>query len=132
VACKSIRDWDTLINSATLISSPPAPTPSGPSQEEIQKVIADYKAREEKKGAKPDEKEKDKNKKEDKEKEIPKPASPIPSSPGPAPAASHGKFALHRQIFEMRRDDIKRKEQGVKAREVGKGRLCLFGSEMGS
>jgi len=28
----------------------------------------------------------------------------------------------------MRRDDIKRKEQGVKAREVGKGMLRLFGS----
>jgi hypothetical protein len=125
VACKSIRDWDTLKNSATLISPPPAPTPSGPSQEEIKKVIADYKAREEKKGAKSDEK--DNDKKEDKEKEIPKPTSPIPSSPAPTPAASHRKFALHRQIFEMRRDDIKRKEQGVKAREVGKGMLRLFG-----
>jgi hypothetical protein len=90
-------------------------------------VIADYKAREEKKGVKSDEKEKDKDKKEDKEKEIPKPTSPIPSSPAPTPAASHRKFALHRQIFEMRRDDIKRKEQGVKAREVGKGMLRLFG-----
>jgi hypothetical protein len=114
-----------LTSSATLISPPPAPTPSGPSQEEIKKVIADYKAREEKKGAKSDEKEKDKDKKEDKEKEKPKPASPIPSSPAP-PSASHRKFALHRQIFEMRRDDIKRKEQGVKAREVGKGMLRLF------
>jgi hypothetical protein len=75
---------------------------------------------------KPDEKEKDKDRKEDKEKEILKPASPIPPSPAPTPAASHRKFALHRQIFEMRRDDIKRKEQGVKAREVGKGMLRLF------
>jgi len=108
-------------SSATLISPPPAP--SGPSQEEIKKVIADYKAREEKKGAKSDDK--DKDKKEDKEKEIPKPASPIPSTPAP-PSASHRKFALHRQIFEMRRDDIKRKEQGVKAREVGKVRSRLF------
>jgi len=30
----------------------------------------------------------------------------------------------------MRRDDIKRKEQGVKAREVGKGMLRLFDSVM--
>lgn len=111
-----------LTSSATLISPPPAP--SGPSQEEIKKVIADYKAREEKKGVKSDDK--DKDKKEDKEKEIPKPASPIPSTPAP-PSASHRKFALHRQIFEMRRDDIKRKEQGVKAREVGKGRSRSLG-----
>jgi hypothetical protein len=117
-----------LMNSATLISPPPAPTPSGPSQEEIKKVIADYKAREEKKGVKSDEKETDKGKKEDKKEEIPKPASPIPSTP----AASHRKFALHRQIFEMRRDDIRRKEQSVKAREVGKGMLRSFGFLMGS
>jgi hypothetical protein len=82
-------------------------------------VIADYKAREEKKSTKSEDK-------AEKEKEIPKPRTPpapVPTSPAPAagPAGTHRKFALHRQIFEMRRDDIKRKEQSVKAREVGKG-----------
>lgn len=120
------------MNSATLTSPPPAPVPSGPSQEEIKKVIADYKAREEKKGVKSDDKEKDKKDDKEKKEEIPKPASPIPSSPGPASTTTHRKFALHRQIFEMRRDDIRRKEQGVKAREVGKGMLRSFGFLMGS
>jgi hypothetical protein len=78
-------------------------------------VIAEHKAREDKK---------EKGDKEKKKPASPKPISPVPSpapAPAPAPAASHRKFALHRQIFDMRRDDIKRKEQGVKAREVGKG-----------
>jgi hypothetical protein len=84
-------------------------------------VIADYKAREEKKKATKDDKDT-----KGKESTVPAPAPipvPVPTSTPPTSAqvASHRKFALHRQIFEMRRDDIKRKEQGVKAREVGKG-----------
>jgi hypothetical protein len=118
----------TAERSATLIAPPAPPTPTGPSQEDIRKVIAEHKAREEKKASasKTDDK--------DKEKEKEKPSSPIPpSSPSPAPAPtatpSHRKFALHRQIFDMRREDIKRKEQGVKAREVGKGESIIRDSE---
>jgi hypothetical protein len=121
VDCKSnisLTLYTLLIPPSATLITPPAPTPpAGPSQEDIRKVIAEHKARE-------DKKEKG-DKERDKEKE--KPASPKPNSavptpaPAPAPAASHRKFALHRQIFDMRRDDIKRKEQGVKAREVGKG-----------
>jgi hypothetical protein len=48
----------------------------------------------------------------------PSPASPIPVS---SPPATHRKFALHRQIFDMRKNEIKRREQSVKAREVGRG-----------
>jgi hypothetical protein len=88
-------------------------------------VIEEYKAREAKKSEKDkkDDKGKGKDNVDDKE-TTPKPTTPIPTSPAPA-IASHRKFALHRQIFEMRRDDIRRKEQGVKAREVGKGMFCF-------
>lgn len=108
--------------------TPPTPAPSGPSQEDIKKVISDYKAREAKKGTG----DKDKETKVDDSREpppeplvksstsTPKPASPSPVSI-PVSAAGHRKFALHRQIFEMRQNEIKRKEMGVKAREVGKG-----------
>jgi hypothetical protein len=33
----------------------------------------------------------------------------------------HKKYALHRQIFEMRKMEMRRKEQGAKAKEVSKG-----------
>lgn len=123
--------------SATLIPAPSSiPAPSGPSQDEIRKIVAEYKAKEEKK-SKSDDKDKDKEKDkekdkgdQDKEEKKSKPTIPVPApAPVPAPtaiAAVHRKFALHRQIFDMRRDDIKRKEQGVKAREVGKGASLFF------
>lgn len=78
-------------------------------------MIADYKAKEAKKADKGKEGEKEKEKAD-----SPKPTS-IPASPASPPPATHRKFALHRQVFEMRQSEIKRKEQGVKAREVGKG-----------
>lgn len=130
------------MDSATLLTPPaaPAPTPPGPSQEDIRKVIADYKAREAKKG------DKDKAKEVDDGREPPlttsasgsasaspkpTPASPPAASVPPAPAQSHRKFALHRQIFDMRVQEIKRREQGVKAREVGKGEsLGLWRTDM--
>jgi hypothetical protein len=133
VVCKltnvsNVKSNHLIFNYSASLIQAPIPAPSGPSQEEIRKIVAEYKAREEKKSSKADEKDKDddKDKKDDKEKEKEKPTTPIPSSPSPVPAASHRKFALHRQIFEMRRDDIKRKEQGVKAREVGKGASCCL------
>jgi hypothetical protein len=73
-----------------------------------------------------DEKDKETGKGDDKDKDKAK-DSPVPTSPStpsiPVASAvpSHRKFALHRQIYDMRKNEIKRKEQGVKAREVGKG-----------
>ena len=120
-----------IVCSATLIPAPsPVPEPPGPSQDEIRKIVAEYKAKEEKR-SKSDDKDKDKEKDkedQDKEEKKSKPTVPVPA-PAPTPtavAAVHRKFALHRQIFDMRRDDIKRKEQGVKAREVGKGASFSF------
>jgi len=135
VACKIIDKYGTSRtnheHSATLIPAPASiPAPPGPSQDEIRKIVAEYKAKEEKK-SKSDAEDKDKEKdKEDKDKEKEKSKPTVPA-PAPAPAAAavaavHRKFALHRQIFDMRRDDIKRKEQGVKAREVGKGASFSF------
>lgn len=108
------------------------PAPSGPSQDEIRKIVAEYKAKEEKKSKSDDkDKDKDKDKEKDKEDQDKEEKKSKPTVPAPAPtptaiAAVHRKFALHRQIFDMRRDDIKRKEQGVKAREVGKGASWFF------
>ncbi|KAK1924588.1 VPS4-associated protein 1 [Papiliotrema laurentii] len=112
---------------ATLIP----PTQTGPSAEDIQKVIADYHVREARKAeaakGKNDEGKEEKN--DAKDTKDPKKASDKgdtnPASPSAAPTspalATHRKFALHRQIFEMRQHEIRKKEQGVKAREVGKG-----------
>ena len=126
-----------LTISASLI--PPPQT--GPSAEDVKKVVADYHVREARKAieakesgktdkdskdkdnkAKDDkEKEKDKDKEQDEDKSKDSPAPTIPSIPIAAPAPSHRRFALHRQMYDMRKNEIKRKEQGVKAREVGKG-----------
>ena len=67
-------------------------------------------------------KENDQDKDKDKDRASPDlsnvPNLPVSTSP---PASTHRKFALHRQIFDMRRAEIRRKEQGVKAKEVSKG-----------
>ena len=126
-----------LENSASPISPPSTPAP-GPSADDIKKVIADYQAREARKGEKGKDKdgekkddksksgESDKDKDKDKKKKTDGAVSP-PSIPltTPSPAATHRKFALHRQIFDMRRADLKRKTQGVQAKEVSKGETCL-------
>ncbi|WVQ79621.1 hypothetical protein IAT38_001721 [Cryptococcus sp. DSM 104549] len=105
----------------------PAPPP-GPSAEDIRKVVADYNAREarKKKGAeKKDDKDKDKDKDgKDGKKDSAKSPSPAPASVPVAttpPAPTHRKFALHRQMFEMRKNELKRKDMQSKAREVGRG-----------
>ncbi|ODO08290.1 hypothetical protein L198_00013 [Cryptococcus wingfieldii CBS 7118] len=104
-------------------ASPIAPPPqlSAPSAEDIRKVVADYNARESKKkeaSGKPDEKEKD-----PKDAKSPSPApSPAPSVPTSTPPAqpTHKKFALHGKMFEIRKQEMRRREQGVKASEVGR------------
>nr|XP_019043116.1 hypothetical protein I302_08827 [Kwoniella bestiolae CBS 10118]OCF22046.1 hypothetical protein I302_08827 [Kwoniella bestiolae CBS 10118] len=120
----------------------PIPTPastSGPSADDIKKVIADYHQREARKNTKDDkDKDKDKDKKDDKDKDKdkdeqekeekkekpssgPSPSTPsIPTSSTPQPP-THRKFQLHRHIFEMRKNELRRKEQGNKAKEVSRG-----------
>jgi len=117
--------------SASQINPPPVVT--GPTPEDIRKVVAEHQAKESRKSKNTDtEKDKDKDKdkdkkKEDKESPKPKPTSPalVPAIPTSPPVASHRKFALHRQVFDMRKAEIKRREQGVKAKEVSKGELNL-------
>ncbi|WRT66825.1 uncharacterized protein IL334_003788 [Kwoniella shivajii] len=116
--------------------SPPAAT-SGPSADDIKKVISDYQSREARKFSKIEEKDKDKDQEKkdekgeidkikEKDKDQDKPKSPEASTPS-IPTAStpvsptHRKFALHRHIFEMRKNDIRKREQGIKAKEVSKG-----------
>lgn len=98
-------------------------------------MVAEYQAREagRSKSAAGKDKEgeggpKDQDKGKEKGRESPKsPASPAPAStPTPAPTPTHRKFALHRAIFDMRRNELKRREMGVKAREVGRGKPCFF------
>ena len=105
-------------HSASLIPSAP-PAPSGPSAEDVKRVISEYESR---KTIKDDSAKSDKDSK-DKEKEKASATPPATASPIPVatPAATHRKFALHRQIFDMRRNEIKRKEMGMRAKEVGKG-----------
>ncbi|OCF55062.1 hypothetical protein L486_07172 [Kwoniella mangroviensis CBS 10435] len=115
-------------------SASPIPTPAstpGPSADDIKKVIADYHQREARKSDKGD-KDKDKDKgKDEQEKEkgndvkvVDSPKSPstpsIPTSSTPQ-NPTHRKFQLHRHIFEMRKNELRRKEQGNKAKEVSKG-----------
>ncbi|WVQ98435.1 hypothetical protein IAU59_005558 [Kwoniella sp. CBS 9459] len=126
-------------------ASPIAPpiTSAGPSADDIKKVISDYHTREARKAEKGKDKDKDKNEtdtgkdKDKDEKEEAKsddkaaPSSSVPSTPSTPttsvpvsstpPAPTHKKFALHRHIFEMRKHELRRKEQGAKAKEVSKG-----------
>lgn len=129
-----------LIYSASPIAPPP--TPPGPSADDIRKVISDYEARQAKKaaagtaaggdskGKEADGKEdksakdaKDGNKASSSPSRIPSstPASPPAAATPAAAPATHRKFALHRQIWEMRRQEMKRKEMSSKAKEVGRG-----------
>ncbi|KAG7562570.1 hypothetical protein FFLO_02044 [Filobasidium floriforme] len=122
-----------LDDAATLIPQPK--TPAGPSKEDIAKVIEEHRQREARRTedlkGKTDEAEKDDDAKA-KEKGIPsdKPKSssggpppigiPDSSSSGPV-AVKHRQFALHRGIFSMLEREAKAREQGAKAKEVGKG-----------
>ncbi|KAH8079752.1 VPS4-associated protein 1 [Filobasidium floriforme] len=118
---------------ATLIPQPE--TPAGPSKEDIAKVIEEHRQREVRRTEESKNKTDDAGKDDDakaKEKGIPsdKPKSssneappigiPDSSSSGPA-AVKHRQFALHRGIFSMLEREAKGREQGAKAKEVGKG-----------
>ncbi|KAL7422101.1 hypothetical protein Q5752_002744 [Cryptotrichosporon argae] len=122
------------------------PTP-GPSAEDVRKVVADYHVREARKaeaakagkdGAGKDKEgkegkdDKDECKDKDKGKDGPasNPSAPTSSpsqrqaqaSPAPTPTPpTHRKFALHRQLFESRKAELRRREQAAKAREMSRG-----------
>nr|XP_019013219.1 uncharacterized protein I206_01284 [Kwoniella pini CBS 10737]OCF52000.1 hypothetical protein I206_01284 [Kwoniella pini CBS 10737] len=131
-----------LTDTASPISSPtpiPALTPtSGPSAEDLKKVISEYQSREARKldkdKVKKDEKDTDKDKEKENENDKINSSTSIPSTQSiptstvqpPIPAPTHKKYALHRHIFEMRKNELKRKEQGNKAKEVSRGELISF------
>ncbi|KAK8870066.1 hypothetical protein IAR55_000636 [Kwoniella newhampshirensis] len=117
-----------LLDPASPIAPPPT-VASSPTPDEIRKVVEDYKAREARKSKDQDkEKESDQDRKDEKEGQTKSSSAgggstnPTPvGATSPTPAAAHRNFTLHRSIFEMRKNEIKRKEMGAKAREVGKG-----------
>ena len=120
-----------MCNSASSLVTPPPVVAPGPSPEDVRKVIADYQARESKKAestkSSSDTKDKDDNEKT-KESSTPPPPTPVPvpvptpaAIASPQPTSTHRKFALHRSIFEMRKSELKRREQAGKAKEVSKG-----------
>ncbi|ORY23701.1 VPS4-associated protein 1 [Naematelia encephala] len=101
-----------------IVSTPAVPSPSA---EDIKKVVSEYQARTATKSSDLKSKTEDKDKDKDKDTASPTPKSPTPFPTATPSAPTHRKFALHRQIFEMRKADIRRKEQGAKAKEVSKG-----------
>jgi len=107
---------------ATLLSPPPAPsppTPSGPSKEEIAKVIADY----ERKKSKGKEKEKDGDKKDE-----PAPFLTPAAAPAPPAAPSHPVYELHRDYWALRQSEMKKRDNLVK---VSHACFSLFSSSEG-
>jgi hypothetical protein len=63
----------------------------------------------------------------------PPPIVGIPDSTASANANKHRQFALHRGIFSMREREVRAKEQGAKAKEVGKGKqIRIFHSTSAS
>lgn len=90
-------------------------------------MIADYKAKEAAKAAKA------KNDKTGKDKDestaataiSSSPVTSVPTTPAVAASASHRKFALHRSMFDMRKAELRRREQGAKAKEVSKGEFMV-------
>ncbi|CDZ98820.1 VPS4-associated protein 1 [Phaffia rhodozyma] len=108
---------------ATLLTPPPADKPL---KEEIGKVIAEYEAKEVRRKEKSKEEREGKDKESEKESikagkeeaEAKKASTPlIPSTPI---TPSHKSYALHRDIFNMRISDAKKKENLMKAKAVSK------------
>jgi hypothetical protein len=69
---------------------------------------------------------KDEDKQKNKSKDPASPAVSTPpgtASPAPSSGPQHRQFELHRSIFAMRQRELKTREQGAKAKEVGKGEL---------
>ncbi|KAL7413035.1 AAA-ATPase Vps4-associated protein 1-domain-containing protein [Mrakia frigida] len=104
------RGFATLL---TPPSAPPSPASSGPSKEEIAKVIADYERK----------KSKGKDKDEDKKDKKEEPASApflTPSVPAAPPPPSHPVYELHRDYWALRQSEMKKRDNLVKAKAVSK------------
>lgn len=90
-------------------------------------MIAEHQARESKKSKSTSDPKSTSGTDKDKPTDPPllKPSTPPVPAPIPVPTASppasHRKFALHRSMFDMRRNELRRKEQVGKATEVSKG-----------
>jgi len=117
-------------------------TPAGPSKEDIAKVIEEHRQREARRtegsqdktdGLEKDDaaKAKEKGIPSDKSKSSSDRPSPIgipDSSTSGQATIKHRQFALHRGIFSMLEREAKAREQGAKAKEVGKGAFFARGS----
>ncbi|KAJ9120872.1 hypothetical protein QFC22_002807 [Naganishia vaughanmartiniae] len=122
---------DEFGTSVTLI---PEPTPSGPTAEEIAKVIKEHEEKEARRRKASAEKggkagsDAVKGKEKD---DVSKPSTPgKDSSPATgestatlskATTGGHRRYALHRGIFTMRQRELRAREQGVQAKEKSKG-----------
>lgn len=143
----SVKTADALAdNSATKLAAPA----QGPTQEDIRKVVSEYQAREARRAAaqaKKTDEDKDKDKEKEKKgllgsalemgsklisgggsEEGTKSPSPAPASPASemtgvpsSNVTTHNKYALHRHIFEARRNELRRKEMNKKAKETAQG-----------
>lgn len=114
---------------ATVVAA--EPSKSQISAEEIERVKKEY---EEKQKAKKEKEAQKKEKEKEKEKEkdgndkgadaktaaVPKKSTPSAATPTPPTPAtpSHQKYVLHRQIFQMRLDEHKKRRQAKEVKEV--------------
>jgi hypothetical protein len=125
----------------------PEPTPSGPTAEDIAKVIKEHEekeaaARKQKATGPADTTDGKKTgaenavKEQEKDGSLSLKASSTPSkttttttTTGMATGSQHRRYALHRGIFMMRQRELRAREQGVQAKEKSKGasvmRVCV-------
>ncbi|KAJ9121195.1 hypothetical protein QFC24_004869 [Naganishia onofrii] len=130
----------TTTNDGKSVTLLPEPTPSGPTAEDIAKVIKEHEekeaaARKRKAGATADTKDGKKTgaenavKEQEKDGSLSLKASSTPSKTTTmATGGQHRRYALHRGIFMMRQRELRAREQGVQAKEKSKGasvmRVC--------
>ncbi|KAG8985513.1 hypothetical protein FRB94_004875 [Tulasnella sp. JGI-2019a] len=92
------------------------------SAEEIARVKKEYEEKQQAKKEKVKEKEKEKEKTDEDWKDEkalkPKVSTPSPSTPATPPAVPLPRFVLHRQIYQMRCDEHRKRRQAKQVREV--------------
>jgi hypothetical protein len=107
---------------ATLVAEPapagPTPKPA-PSEEELKKIREEWEERQKKKkyaAATAAANKNEETKKDDAKAEVKKPPAQLFASPNAEP--THQKYTLHRQIFAMRVNALKKKQQASQAKAV--------------